>query len=211
MQVLNQNSQLKKEKRRREIALCALKVFCEKGYDNTSIDDIVKKVGCSHGLLYHYFKNKKDIFDEIINIKHNQNNDELKRKMDEEKSYTKKLRLFIEDLFFRLVNDENFVYHFYFFVSQSFNYKEKGVVPKKKSCNKKPMLKVMEELFLAGQKNGEFNNKYSPFDCAKLVFSIIQGATINYVIFPKEIQEKISLPNVDFIIEIFTQGVKNEK
>ena len=41
---------------------CGKHTNCEKGYDNATVDDIVKKAKCSHGLFYHYFKNKKEIF-----------------------------------------------------------------------------------------------------------------------------------------------------
>ena len=44
-----------KENRRTDIVVAALKVFCEKGYDGATINDIVKKAKCSHGLFYHYF------------------------------------------------------------------------------------------------------------------------------------------------------------
>ena len=61
-----------KAERKDQIVLAGLKVFCEKGYDGAKVDDIVKKAGCSHGLFYHYFRNKQEIFDEIMK---NANND----------------------------------------------------------------------------------------------------------------------------------------
>ena len=51
-----------KERRKEEIIESALKVFCEKGYAGATINDIVKKAKCSHGLFYHYFDSKKEIF-----------------------------------------------------------------------------------------------------------------------------------------------------
>lgn len=57
-----------KESRKRELAIAGLKVFCEKGFDGATIEDIVKKAGCSHGLFYHYFKNKNEVFDETMRI-----------------------------------------------------------------------------------------------------------------------------------------------
>ena len=54
-----------KEARKNDIVQAALKVFCEKGYGGTTINDIVKKAKCSHGLFYHYFKNKKELFDAV--------------------------------------------------------------------------------------------------------------------------------------------------
>ena len=39
----------------------ALRLFLEKGYNQTSIQDIVDELGMSKGAIYHHFKNKEDI------------------------------------------------------------------------------------------------------------------------------------------------------
>ena len=64
-----QNQEIK-DKRRSKILAAAIRVFASKEYDDVAIDDIVKVVGCSHGLVYHYFQTKEQvyraIFEEII-------------------------------------------------------------------------------------------------------------------------------------------------
>lgn len=40
----------------------ALKEFTQKGYDNASTNEIVKGANISKGLLFHYFKNKKELY-----------------------------------------------------------------------------------------------------------------------------------------------------
>lgn len=42
-------------------------LFMEKGYQQTSIQDIVTKMGMSKGAIYHHFKTKEDILDRICN------------------------------------------------------------------------------------------------------------------------------------------------
>ena len=49
------------EIRRAEIMDAAMLLFMEKGYANTTTQDIVDKVNISRGLLYYHFKNKEDI------------------------------------------------------------------------------------------------------------------------------------------------------
>ena len=49
------------EIRRTEIMDAAMLLFMEKGYANTTTQDIVDKVNISRGLLYYHFKNKEDI------------------------------------------------------------------------------------------------------------------------------------------------------
>lgn len=60
-----QNEQLKDE-RREQILSAALKVFGRRGFAATKISDIVASAGMSHGLVYHYFKSKEEIFYELL-------------------------------------------------------------------------------------------------------------------------------------------------
>ena len=50
------------EERKQEIIETALELFTEKGYDNTTIQDIANRLGIATGLCYRYFKSKQDIF-----------------------------------------------------------------------------------------------------------------------------------------------------
>jgi TetR/AcrR family transcriptional regulator len=40
----------------------AIREFAQKGYENASTNEIVKEAGISKGLLFHYFKNKKQLY-----------------------------------------------------------------------------------------------------------------------------------------------------
>lgn len=60
-----QNAQIKDE-RREQILSAALKVFAKRGFAATKISDIVAQGGMSHGLVYHYFKSKEEIFHELV-------------------------------------------------------------------------------------------------------------------------------------------------
>lgn len=56
---------LKKEKQA-VIFDAALKVVREKGFHRARIADIAEEAGISYGLVYHYFKNKEDLCNEIL-------------------------------------------------------------------------------------------------------------------------------------------------
>jgi AcrR family transcriptional regulator len=49
------------EQRREEIIDAAVSLFCEKGYEGTTIRDIARAVGVTEGLLYHYFAGKAEL------------------------------------------------------------------------------------------------------------------------------------------------------
>ncbi|MFZ5916378.1 MAG: TetR/AcrR family transcriptional regulator [Chloroflexota bacterium] len=52
--------------RREEILLEAARVFQEKGYRGTTVQDIAEAVGMLKGSLYYHFANKEEIFYEIV-------------------------------------------------------------------------------------------------------------------------------------------------
>lgn len=56
----------KSARRREEIIHCATKLFDEKGYFNTSLDDIAQEVGIKREALYYYFKNRTELLLVII-------------------------------------------------------------------------------------------------------------------------------------------------
>ena len=60
-----QNEQIKLE-RYNAILDSALYLFAVKGYNAVKIDDIAEMCDCSHGLIYHYFGNKEDLFFNLL-------------------------------------------------------------------------------------------------------------------------------------------------
>jgi AcrR family transcriptional regulator len=53
-------------RRRGEILDAALKVFSEKGFHATKIEDIATQLNIGHGTFYRYFENKLDIFNHVV-------------------------------------------------------------------------------------------------------------------------------------------------
>ena len=41
--------------------MVALELFYKKGYENTTIKDIIEEIGVSKGAFYHYFESKEDV------------------------------------------------------------------------------------------------------------------------------------------------------
>ena len=53
-------------KTKRKIFETSMKLFAEKGYDATSIEDITATVGVAKGTLYYHFTSKEEIFDFLL-------------------------------------------------------------------------------------------------------------------------------------------------
>lgn len=71
----------------------AIKEFAQKGYDSASTNEIVKEAGISKGLLFHYFKNKKQLFFFLFDYCYNLVADEFYKKVDlTERDFFKRIR-----------------------------------------------------------------------------------------------------------------------
>lgn len=53
------------EIRRKELLDAALELFYKRGYDKTSVNDIIAKVGVTKGAFYYHFKSKDEVLDTI--------------------------------------------------------------------------------------------------------------------------------------------------
>lgn len=66
-----------RDQRKTKILDKSLRLFATKGFDNVSVDDITLASNCSHGLFYHYFKNKEDVYLALMELKKQQYKDYL--------------------------------------------------------------------------------------------------------------------------------------
>ena len=60
------NKRLSFDERKQQIKRVAARIFVEKGFDNATMEDLVKETGLSKGGLYHYYKNTTGILYDIM-------------------------------------------------------------------------------------------------------------------------------------------------
>lgn len=84
-------------RRRQELIDVAARIFHEKGYDATSIQDVAEALGILKGSIYYYINSKEDLLFEVVQEVHETAlaNMERLRKLDVEPLV--KLRMFVEE------------------------------------------------------------------------------------------------------------------
>lgn len=82
-------------KTKRKIFEASMKLFAEKGYDATSIEEITATVGVAKGTLYYHFSSKEEIFNFLITegIKLLQNSVDIK--IDKHSNYIDKIKAIV--------------------------------------------------------------------------------------------------------------------
>ena len=139
-----------KEERRNEIIETAGKLFEEKGYEQTQVQDIVNEIGVAKGLFYYYFKSKDEVMEELADRYADAIIDAVNKLIDKDISTFDKInrifQIFIDSaekkfgIFMGILNVKNGITHERIF----FNVGRK-------------MVPLVTELMLSGNDNGECN------------------------------------------------------
>ncbi len=58
----------KGEKRKQELLQIAYRMFLSRGYENTSVDEIIDEAGIAKGTYYYYFQSKEQMLEEVIDM-----------------------------------------------------------------------------------------------------------------------------------------------
>ena len=58
----------KGEERKQKLLDIAYRMFISKGYENTSVDDIIAEAGIAKGTYYYYFESKEQTLEEVIGM-----------------------------------------------------------------------------------------------------------------------------------------------
>jgi TetR/AcrR family transcriptional regulator, cholesterol catabolism regulator len=82
-------------RRKQEIVDAAARVFHEKGYESTSIQDIADEVGILKGSLYYYIESKEDLLYEILSDVHDEALRRIEAAVGDETNAVDKVRAFI--------------------------------------------------------------------------------------------------------------------
>lgn len=82
---------MKKNERKQELLKIAYNMFLTKGYDNTSIDDIINEAQIAKGTYYYYFESKESTLEEVINMMINEEVESAKRILNSPISIPEKL------------------------------------------------------------------------------------------------------------------------
>ena len=139
-----------KEERRNEIIETAGKLFGEKGYEQTQVQDIVNEIGVAKGLFYYYFKSKDEVMEELADRYADAIIDAVNKLIDKDISTFDKInrifQIFIDSaekkfgIFMGILNVKNGKTHERIFFNVG-----------------KKMVPLVTELILSGNDNGECN------------------------------------------------------
>ena len=183
--------------REESILTAGLYLFATKGYEQTSADSIRAIVNCSHGLLYHYFKSKDDLYKAVIEKKVRPIVSAVIQTVDR----NRKAKYVLADIFNNSLeklksSDDEYAWALALLLDIHL---QTVINPAIKSVEKdKKVYDWVYELIEKGKNEGDFND----LDSRELVISIIaffKGLSYNRV---KIGHKKFLCPSIDIIMKM---------
>ena len=134
------------------IVKAAWTLFYKKGYDQTTVEDIIAASKTSKGTFYHYFKGKESLLNSLSYLL-DQKYEELSTVIDPTLSECEKL-LFLNHELFNMIETSVDIHLLAYLYSSQLTTKDK----KSLSDKKRFYFKWLTEIFSNGLEKGEFKN-----------------------------------------------------
>jgi AcrR family transcriptional regulator len=188
---------------RKEILQSAEKVFAEKGFFQTTMNEIADVAEFGTGTLYKYFKSKEELYftliDEQVEELHRLVQSELSQKTSAMERIKKVLGLQFEFIeknrnFFRIYISERS--RFEWNVKDDFG---KGIHNKMVAY-----IKILVQVIREGVKGGEFK-PIDPMDSAHALVGIVNSFVFEWLISPEPYP---LISKMDTVLEIFLRGTQ---
>ena len=143
------------------IVTAAWKLFYEQGYDDTTIDDIVRESYTSKGSFYHYFASKDDL-PASLSYLFDEKYEELKDSMDSNMDPIDKLIYMNRELFLMIENTVSVDLLCRLFSSQLVSSKERSLLDTGRTY-----YKLLRQVVIDGQQKGCFRSEFTTNDITK--------------------------------------------
>jgi AcrR family transcriptional regulator len=151
----------KKINNRVKILNAAWKLFAEKGYDETTVDEIIEATQTSKGTFYHYFKSKEDLLS-LFSYIFDERYEELSKKLDVDMNSFDKLIVLCNECFSTIENDYPIDLVARMYSSHLFAKNSKHLLDKNRIY-----YKLLRNVITEGQQRGHIRDDLSPAEIIK--------------------------------------------
>lgn len=195
-----EQNQLIKDERKAMILNTALRLFAIRGYDSVVVNDITKEANISHGLFYHYFKNKAELFIELVEIAEERTAKKRKNEQVLDKSKAiDAIRTIASRMLEEIYLEDESPYFLYMFINMHLQ----KTIPEPPNLKlrgpKRPFFHFFTELVARGQKEGDVTGG-DPKEITIIYFSIIKGLCYTRLSMKQKAPIK---PSLDIVMNLF--------
>jgi AcrR family transcriptional regulator len=184
----------------------ARQLFFEKGYEKTSVNDIIEKVGVAKGTFYHYFKSKEDLLDQLVNQFAKKSVLEVEKMMEQkEMNALERMNHFFVSIRNLKVENKELMK-----MLMMFMYKDENLILRHKIFKRSTALLTppLAEIIKQGREEGHFHPP-DPRETAEIIF--MMALSMNEIVVELLLQAEEKPGNIDKIeqkIRAFEKSVE---
>lgn len=161
-----------RDKRKDKIMNKTLKLFSIKGFDSITIDDISKASNCAHGLFYHYFDVKEDLYNAIVTLYETKYSNKLLNYDEIEKMPPYDALKTIIEFYHDVLSESDLLVHYARLNLNRFFQTRTAT----KALSGTDLFVLLPKLIAKGQEEGSIHNG-NPNDIAKIIMSVFLTET----------------------------------
>lgn len=151
-----------KQLTKRKIVNAAWKLFYKQGYDNTTVDEIIRESGTSKGTFYHYFDGKDGLLTSLSYL-FDDKYEELIPGLTDDMSSIEKLIFLNKELFQMIETSISRELLAYLYSSQLITKGAKHLMDQNRLY-----YRLLNEIVSEGQKKGELTREMSSYEITKM-------------------------------------------
>ena len=152
----------KKQLTKKKIVTAAWKLFYKQGYDDTTVDEIIREAGTSKGTFYHYFDGKDALLSSLSYL-FDDKYEELQLQMEPDEDCFDKLIYLNQELFEMIETSVSRELLASLYSSQLITKGEKHLLDQNRLY-----YRLLNEIISEGQKKGELTSRMSSYEITKL-------------------------------------------
>jgi len=168
------------DKRRAELALAAVEVFAQRGFEETAMRDIAEAAGVAKGLLYRYFGSKDDLLSYITRDLVSAFDRSIREAISQAIHPEERLRLFVGE-FVQFIAAFPSLLRVY---TEIWMYNLKGRYPEMKKLFDDALAQyrgTIAEIVADGQRAGTFRDNLNPRHTAIGMMAFLDGVGIHFL------------------------------
>lgn len=172
-----------KEKKRQEILQSAHACFAKKGFEVSTVDDIVAHSGISKGAIYNYFKSKDEIYLALMEKQTNESGNKFTKAISERESAFEKLNYLVDAYLNNDPNDvENKDYAIVHYEFRLYSTRKPEIKKALTDRYRNFFVSLLKNIILEGQASGELKKEIDPEMYADIFWAMINGVTLQAAI-----------------------------
>ncbi|MFA6034935.1 MAG: TetR/AcrR family transcriptional regulator [Myxococcota bacterium] len=172
-------------RRKQELLDSALKLFSEKGYHATTMDDIARKAGTGKGTVYWYWHSKEEIFLELLDQKLGGYLNSLQQISTLQLDASDKIPILITEVGNIFVKYRKLCKLIFLLITEDTDAFD-NVVRTRTADYYRKMMEIIESIFAEGIAKGAINPDADPAALAAILVALIDGIAVQEAIFGKE-------------------------